>query len=57
MESEFDRLAVRHFLTVHKDLEPGRRVEGATRVGRTGAEAEIEASIRRHHDRLASGRR
>jgi inorganic pyrophosphatase len=57
MESEFDRLAVRHFLTVHKDLEPGRRVEGATRVGRTGAEAEIEASIRRHRDRLASGRR
>jgi inorganic pyrophosphatase len=45
---EFDRLEIQHFFTVYKDLEPGKSVEGATWVGRTEAEAEIQKSIRRH---------
>src|SRR4051812_47183800 len=45
--SEFDRLEIQHFFEVYKDLEPGKSVEGATWVGRTEAEAEIEASRKR----------
>jgi inorganic pyrophosphatase len=41
---EFDRLEVQHFFEVYKDLEPGKSVEGATWVGRAGAEDEITAS-------------
>jgi inorganic pyrophosphatase len=44
---EFDRLEIQHFFEVYKDLEPGKSVEGATWVGRTEAEAEIEESRRR----------
>ncbi len=44
---EFDRLEIQHFFEVYKDLEPGKSVEGATWVGRTDAELEIEASRRR----------
>jgi inorganic pyrophosphatase len=51
---EFDRLEIEHFFTVYKDLEPGKSVEGATWVGRAEAEAEIEASIRRHDHRSSS---
>jgi inorganic pyrophosphatase len=47
---EFDRLEIEHFFTVYKDLEPGKSVEGATWVGRTEAEAEIEASRQRLRD-------
>jgi len=47
---EFDRLEIQHFFEVYKDLEPGKSVEGATWVGRTEAEAEIEASIKRLSD-------
>jgi inorganic pyrophosphatase len=45
--AEFDRLEIQHFFSVYKDLEPGKSVEGASWVGRTAAEAEIVASIRR----------
>lgn len=45
--SEFDRLEIQHFFEVYKDLEPGKSVEGADWVGRTEAEAEIEASFKR----------
>ena len=45
--SEFDRLEIQPFFEVYKDLEPGKSVEGADWVGRTEAEAEIEASRKR----------
>jgi len=45
---EFYRLEIQHFFEVYKDLEPGKSVEGATWVGRTEAEAEIERSRRRY---------
>jgi inorganic pyrophosphatase len=48
--SEFDRLEIQHFFEVYKDLEPGKSVEGANWVGRTDAEAEIEASFKRLAD-------
>ncbi|MDB1086635.1 inorganic diphosphatase [Streptomyces sp. ACA25] len=48
--SEFDRLEIQHFFEVYKDLEPGKSVEGANWVGRTEAEAEIEASFKRLAD-------
>jgi inorganic pyrophosphatase len=41
---EFDRLEIQHFFEVYKDLEPGKSVDGASWVGRSDAEAEIEAS-------------
>ena len=41
--NEFDRLEIQHFFEVYKALEPGKEVETATWVGRTEAEAEIEA--------------
>ena len=44
---EFDRLEIQHFFEVYKDLEPGKSVEGANRVGRTDAEIEIERSYKR----------
>ena len=52
---EFDRLEIQHFFEVYKDLEPGKRVEGATWTGRTEAEAEIDASYARakEHGHLA----
>lgn len=45
--STFDRLEIQHFFEVYKDLEPGKSVESADWVGRTEAEAEIEASAAR----------
>jgi inorganic pyrophosphatase len=47
---EFDRLEIRHFFEVYKDLEPGKSVEGATWVGRAEAEEEIQASWGRHDE-------
>jgi inorganic pyrophosphatase len=44
---EFDRLEIQHFFETYKDLEPGKSVEGASWVGRTDAEREIEASRER----------
>jgi inorganic pyrophosphatase len=48
---EFDRLEIKHFFKVYKDLEPGKSVEGAIWVGKYEAEAEIQASYQRlkHH--------
>lgn len=48
---EFDRLEIKHFFKVYKDLEPGKSVEGAIWVGKSEAEAEIQASYQRlkHH--------
>ena len=45
--SKFDRLEIQHFFEVYKDLEPGKSVEGANWVGRTEAEAEVDASFAR----------
>ena len=42
---KFDRLEIQHFFEVYKDLEPGKSVEGAEWVGRTEAEAEVEALL------------
>jgi inorganic pyrophosphatase len=44
---EFDRLEIKHFFEVYKDLEPGKSVEGAIWVGRADAEAEIAESFER----------
>ena len=44
---KFDRLEIQHFFEVYKDLEPGKSVEGADWVGRTEAEAEVDASFKR----------
>jgi inorganic pyrophosphatase len=46
--SEYDRLEIQHFFEVYKDLEPGKSVEGATWVGRTEAEKEIQDSFARY---------
>ena len=46
--SEYDRLEIQHFFEVYKDLEPGKSVEGATWVGRTEAEREIQSSFTRY---------
>lgn len=46
--AEFDRLEIQHFFEVYKDLEPGKSVEGASWVGRTEAEAEIQESWARY---------
>jgi inorganic pyrophosphatase len=43
----FERLEIQHFFEVYKDLEPGKSVEGADWVGRSEAEAEINASFER----------
>jgi inorganic pyrophosphatase len=48
--SAFDQLEIQHFFEVYKELEPGKQVEAATWVGRTAAEAEIQAC----RDRLAA---
>jgi len=40
-------LEIEHFFTVYKDLEPGKSVEGATWVGRSPAEREINESWNR----------
>jgi inorganic pyrophosphatase len=50
---EFDRLEIQHFFEVYKDLEPGKSVEGASWVGRSEAEAEIQASYEREREHLA----
>jgi inorganic pyrophosphatase len=52
---KFDLLEIQHFFEVYKDLEPGKSVEGANWVGRTDAEAEIEASRVRHRQGIADG--
>jgi inorganic pyrophosphatase len=44
---KFDRLEIQHFFEVYKDLEPGKRVEGAGWASRAEAEAEIQASFKR----------
>jgi inorganic pyrophosphatase len=44
---KFDRLEIQHFFEVYKDLEPGKRVEGAGWASRVGAEAEIRAAFKR----------
>ena len=48
--AEFDRLEISHFFSVYKELEPGKSVEGAMWVGRTEAEQEVDASVRRLQD-------
>jgi len=45
----FQRGAIQHFFEVYKALEPGKRVESASWVGRDAAESEIEASRKRHN--------
>jgi inorganic pyrophosphatase len=52
---EFDRLEIKHFFEVYKELEPGKSVEGATWAGRAEAEAEIEASRARLMEAEAAG--
>ena len=47
---EHTRLEIQHFFEVYKDLEPGKSVEGAEWVGRTEAEAEVNASFARYKD-------
>jgi inorganic pyrophosphatase len=47
---KFERLEIQHFFEVYKDLEPGKSVEGANWVGRTEAEAEVQASFARFKD-------
>lgn len=42
------RLEIEHFFNVYKQLEPGKRVEGADWVGRAEAEAEVRRSIERY---------
>lgn len=44
---EFDKLEIKHFFDVYKDLEPGKSVEGATWTNRKDAEIEIRASYAR----------
>ena len=51
--SKFDRLEIQHFFEVYKDLEPGKSVEGAEWVGRTEAEAEVNASFARYKENPA----
>jgi inorganic pyrophosphatase len=43
---EFDRLEIQHFFQIHKELEPGKSVEGSSWADRAAAEAEIEAPRR-----------
>jgi len=51
----YDRLEIQHFFEVYKDLEPGKSVEGATWVGRTEAEKEIDNSRQRYRDAIEAG--
>jgi inorganic pyrophosphatase len=44
---EFDRLEIKHFFEVYKELEPGKEVEAARWVGRQEAYAEIESCVAR----------
>lgn len=52
---EFDRLEIQHFFETYKDLEPGKSVEGASWVGRTEAELEIQRSRERLASHLEQG--
>ncbi len=45
--SFYDRLEIQHFFEVYKELEPGKKVEGFSWVGRAEAEAQIEATRQR----------
>ena len=45
--AEFDKLEIKHFFEVYKDLAPGKSVEGAEWVGREEAEQEVLRSRRR----------
>ena len=45
---EFDRLEIKHFFEVYKELEPGKSVEGAGWAGRADAEAEIKTARKRY---------
>jgi inorganic pyrophosphatase len=45
--SKFDRLEIQHFFEVYQAIEPGKSFEGVGWVGRTEAEAEVQASIKR----------
>ncbi|MCX3058757.1 inorganic diphosphatase [Streptomyces beihaiensis] len=45
---EFDRLEIRHFFEVYKDLEPGKAVEGSHWEGRDKAYEEIRRGRERH---------
>jgi inorganic pyrophosphatase len=45
--SPYDRLEIQHFFEVYKELEPGKKVEGFSWVGREAAEAQIEATRQR----------
>ena len=44
---KFERLEIQHFFEVYKDLEPGKRVEGAGWASREEAEVEIRAAFKR----------
>jgi inorganic pyrophosphatase len=50
--AEFDRLEIKHFFEVYKELEPGKSVEGAAWADRAAAEAEVEESRKRLADSL-----
>ena len=53
--AHFDLAEIQHFFEVYKDLEPGKSVEGATWVGRTDAEAEIDNSRERYRKAIEAG--
>ena len=44
---QFDRMEIKHFFLIYKELEPGKSVEGASWADRAAAEAEVAASRRR----------
>ncbi|KAA0024401.1 inorganic diphosphatase [Antrihabitans cavernicola] len=48
--SQFELDAIKHFFERYKDLEPGKYVKGSEWVGRTEAEAEVDASFKRLQD-------
>lgn len=50
---DFDKLEIKHFFDVYKDLEPGKSVEGATWTNRQEAEKEIRASYAREAEAKA----
>jgi inorganic pyrophosphatase len=44
---EYHRMEIQHFFEVYKALEPDKKVEGHTWVGRGEAEKEVQASLER----------